>query len=78
MNISSHVKKEIEDFCVLKPKNENIQQVFVKVIPAVVSGLDEVIMESVEGVDDPDTTHLVLGGMEHKRAIPRDSLDMAP
>ena len=73
---------EIEDFCVLKPKNEIIKheiikQVFVKVIPAVDSGLDEEIMESVEGVDDPGTTHLVLGGMECKRAIPRDNLDMA-
>ena len=68
---------EIEDFCVLKPKNEIIKQVFVKVIPAVVSRLDEEIMDSVEGADDPGTTHLVLGGMEHKRAIPRDNLDTA-
>lgn len=68
---------EIEDFCVLKPKNEIIKQVFVKVIPAVVSGLDEEIMDSVEGADDPGTTHLVLGGMEYKRAIPRNDLDTA-
>ena len=68
---------EIEDFCVLKPKNEIIKQVFVKVIPSVVSRLDEEIMDSVEGADDPGTTHLVLGGMEHKRAIPRDNLDTA-
>lgn len=73
---------EIEDFCVLKPKNEIIKhelikQVFVKVIPAVVSGLDEEIKESVEGADDPGTTHLVLGGTDCKGAIPGDNWDMA-
>ena len=65
---------EIGDFWILKPKNEIIKPIFVKVIPGVVSVLDEEIMESVEGVYDPGTTPMELGC---KRATSGGSLDMA-
>lgn len=48
-----------------------------KVIPAVISGLDG---ETMESVDSPVTAQLVLEStmeLESKRAIPRCSLDMA-
>lgn len=57
-----------------------ITHIFVKVIPAVISGLDGETMESVESVDSPVTAQLVLEStmeLESKRAIPRGSLDMA-
>ena len=71
---------EIGNFHVLKPNNEIMKQVFVKVILAAASGLDGETGGSVQSVGSPGPAQWFLEStteLESRRAIPRGSLDMA-